>query len=124
MKIIHIFTQEKTLTAIMYPEMFLKHFFIHPTEFLSSFHTTMRISHYKLYSIYIVIVCKYWYSVSVKDLLFNSNELTLGDHRYIFCVEINYGTNTMICTEYMILFIINGIVINLATCMEIWPFPL
>jgi hypothetical protein len=84
MKIIHIFTQEKTLTAIMYPEMFLKHFVIHPTEFLSSFHTTMRISHYKLYSIYIVIVCKYWYSVNVKGLLFNSNELTLGDHRYIF----------------------------------------
>jgi len=30
----------------------------------------------------------------------------------------------MICTEYMILFIINGIVIKLLKCMKIGPFPL
>ena len=34
MKVIHIFTQEKTLTEIMYPGMFLKHVFIHSTEIL------------------------------------------------------------------------------------------
>jgi hypothetical protein len=52
MKVIHIFTQEKSLTEIKYSGMFLKHFFLFtPLKFLSSFHTTMRISHYKLYNI-------------------------------------------------------------------------
>ena len=34
MKVIHNCTQETNLTEIMYPGMFLKHFFIHPTEML------------------------------------------------------------------------------------------
>ena len=34
MKVISNFTQEKTLTEIMYPGMFLKNFVIHPTEML------------------------------------------------------------------------------------------
>ena len=58
MKVIHNFTQEKTLTEIMYPGMSLKHFFIHPTEIPFFLSYNNAINHYKLFSIYIVIVCK------------------------------------------------------------------
>ena len=79
------FLDKKTLwQKICTPGCFWNIFVFTPLKFLSSFHTTMRISHCKLFFIYIAIVCKYWYSVNVKGLLFNSNEHTQGDHRYIF----------------------------------------
>jgi hypothetical protein len=59
MKVIHIFTQEKNFDRYYVPRDVSETFFLFtPLKFLSSFHTTMCISHYKWFSIYIVIVCK------------------------------------------------------------------
>jgi hypothetical protein len=83
-KLFTILHKKKLWQKLCTPWCFWNIFLFTPLKCLSSFHTTMRISHYKLFSIYIVIVCKYWYSVNVMGLLFNWNELTPGDHRYKF----------------------------------------
>ena len=83
-KLFTILHKKKLWQKLCTPWCFWNIFLFTPLKCLSSFHTTMRISHYKLFSIYIVIVCNYWYSLNVMGLLFNWNELTPGDHRYNF----------------------------------------
>ena len=85
-KLFTILHKKKLWQKLCTPGCFWKILLFTPLKCLSSFHTTIRISHYKLFSIYIVIVCKYWYSVNVMGLLFNWNELTPGDHRYNFFI--------------------------------------
>ena len=50
--------KKKLWQKLCTPGCFWNIFLFTPLKFFSSFHTTMRISHYKLFSIYIVIVCK------------------------------------------------------------------